>query len=428
MTELLSESQQKLLELASKCSVWYEEEKKKFPYHINIIRELHDNENAHSRILMQLLRYKDGDRYPILESFIHNMGTVGNIEPEIDITTPQITNERERIDGLIEEQHKYAIIVENKIWGAADQNNQIERYVHAVIRHGIPKEKIYVIYLTSDGSKEVSDWSLTDKAKGILQERFISMNYRYHILPWLKEDILPNCKVKEEFLHSAVHQYIDYLEDINGLHDYQKQAQKNTIKKIMKEMGIQPDGGVSTYYDLSKKLQDVNQLRDILSSQLDDLASVVISKFIDITKDYFDQSNNDFRCIINPKFNSGWCQVFDERWDSWIHLEWIPIGRDTFFEKSEYTLVLHLEGSIGKTFREMLSNNEEFVKLPGYTVKSGVTIFKKVFTTKDNVPFGFLSPDKQKEFLYGVYDDEEIQTVIRIVFETFEELRKDSNS
>lgn len=27
MTELLSESQQKLLELASKCSVWYEEEK-----------------------------------------------------------------------------------------------------------------------------------------------------------------------------------------------------------------------------------------------------------------------------------------------------------------------------------------------------------------------------------------------------------------
>ena len=46
MTELLSESQQKLLELASKCSVRYEEEKKKFPYHINIIHELHDNENA----------------------------------------------------------------------------------------------------------------------------------------------------------------------------------------------------------------------------------------------------------------------------------------------------------------------------------------------------------------------------------------------
>ena len=271
MTELLSESQQKLLELAGKCSVWYEEEKKKFPYHINIIRELHDNENAHSRILMQLLRYKDGDRYPILESFIHNMGTVGNIEPEIDVINPQITNERERIDGLIEETNKYAVIVENKIWGAADQNNQIERYVDAVIRHGIPEERIFVIYLTKDGLKLVSDWSLTEKTKGILKERFIPMNFKHHILPWLKEDVLPNCKMKEEFLHSAVHQYIDYLEDINGLHDYQKQAQKNTIKKILKEMGIQSDGGISTYYEISEKIQEINQLKDILSGQLDKL-------------------------------------------------------------------------------------------------------------------------------------------------------------
>ncbi len=426
MTELLSESQQKLLELASKCSVWYEEEKKKFPYHINIIRELHDNENAHSRILMQLLRYKDGDRYPILESFIQNMGTVGNIEPEIDINTPQITNERERIDGLIEETNKYAIIVENKIWGAADQNNQIERYVDAVIRHGIPEERIFVIYLTKDGLKLVSDWSLTEKTKEILQERFIPMNFKHHILPWLKEEVLPNCKMKEEFLHSAVHQYIDYLEDINGLHDYQKQAQKNTIKKILKEMGIQSDGGISTYYEISEKIQEINQLKDILSNQLDRLSSGVIQKFTDITKDYFSQPNIDFQCVINEHFNNNWCQVYDERWDSYIHLEWIPVSRDTFFEKTDYTLVLHLEGGIGKTFREMLSNNEEFMKLPGYTERNGVTLFKKVFTTKDNVPFGLLPPDKQKEFLYGVYDDEEIQTVIRIVFDTFEKMRNNN--
>lgn len=422
MTELLSESQQKLLELASKCSIWYEEEKEKFPYHINIISELHDNENAHSRILMQLLRYKDGDRYPILESFIQNMGTVGNIEPEIDINTPQITNERERIDGLIEETNKYAIIMENKIWGAADQNNQIERYVDAVIRHGIPEERIFVIYLTKDGLKLVSDWSLTEKTKGILQERFIPMNFKHHILPWLKEEVLPNCKMKEEFLHSAVHQYIDYLEDINGLHDYQKQAQKNTIKKILKEMGIQSDGGISTYYEISEKIQEINQLKDILSGQLDRLSSGVIQKFTDITKDYFSQPNIDFQCVINEHFNNNWCQVYDERWDSYIHLEWIPVSRDTFFVKTDYTLVLHLEGDIGKTFREMLSSNKEFVKLPGYTERNGVTLFKKVFTTKDNVPFGFLLPDKQKEFLYGVYEDEEIQTVIRIVFDTFEKL------
>ena len=68
-------------------------------------------------------------------------------------------------------------------------------------------------------------------------------------------------------------------------------------------MGIQPDGGVSTYYDLSKKLQDINQLRDILSSQLDNLVSVVIRNFTDFTEKYFVQANNDFQCEINEHFN-----------------------------------------------------------------------------------------------------------------------------
>ena len=33
-------------------------EKQKLPYHLNIIDELHINENAHSRILYKLLLYK----------------------------------------------------------------------------------------------------------------------------------------------------------------------------------------------------------------------------------------------------------------------------------------------------------------------------------------------------------------------------------
>jgi chromatin segregation and condensation protein Rec8/ScpA/Scc1 (kleisin family) len=45
--------------------------KKELPYNINVIDELHANENAHSRILCKLLQYKDSsDKYRILESLL----------------------------------------------------------------------------------------------------------------------------------------------------------------------------------------------------------------------------------------------------------------------------------------------------------------------------------------------------------------------
>ena len=49
----------------------YESEKLKLPYHLNIIDELHINENGHSRILAKLLQYKsENQQYDMLESII----------------------------------------------------------------------------------------------------------------------------------------------------------------------------------------------------------------------------------------------------------------------------------------------------------------------------------------------------------------------
>ena len=43
----------------------------KLPYHLNIIDELHINENGHSRILTKLLQYKsDRGKYDFLESLL----------------------------------------------------------------------------------------------------------------------------------------------------------------------------------------------------------------------------------------------------------------------------------------------------------------------------------------------------------------------
>ncbi|NHB69604.1 hypothetical protein [Perlabentimonas gracilis] len=49
----------------------YKDESEQLPYHINIIDELRANENAHSRILIKLLKFnKNKIDYPILKSFL----------------------------------------------------------------------------------------------------------------------------------------------------------------------------------------------------------------------------------------------------------------------------------------------------------------------------------------------------------------------
>ena len=136
-------------------------------YNANIITELHANENAHSRILRMFLQYDDGtEEYPILRKFIE-IPKVKDIISDIDFNKCIFRNEQERIDLLIENS-SHAIIIENKIYGAVDQESQLERYIECVINHGIEKSNIFVIYLTKDGEKTVDVNSFTQIAKDYL--------------------------------------------------------------------------------------------------------------------------------------------------------------------------------------------------------------------------------------------------------------------
>lgn len=55
-----------LLALADNYIKKRKEVKKKYPYHVNPIEELHANENANSRILCAMLRYQVDGEYKIL--------------------------------------------------------------------------------------------------------------------------------------------------------------------------------------------------------------------------------------------------------------------------------------------------------------------------------------------------------------------------
>ena len=95
----------------------YRNEKKKLPFHINIIDELRADENAHSRILAKFLMHKDliNNEHDILKSFIgyvvenYNKKNFQNIE----IKWPSVTVEKERIDLCIRDRN-YETAMENK--------------------------------------------------------------------------------------------------------------------------------------------------------------------------------------------------------------------------------------------------------------------------------------------------------------------------
>jgi len=237
MIELKTET---LIKIANDISELYKKEKSIVSYGANIVDELHAGENAHSRILRMLLQYKGGGKYPIYTSFLDMLSYHCQAMPHITISSPLFSNEEGRIDLLVKEwnsDYPYAIIIENKICDAGDQYHQIQRYIEFLIDEF--KKHIFVVYLTKDGEKVVSDDSLTKKAKEYLdvseesQGRYIPIDYKNHILPWLEHSVLPNLKVKESILISSVQLYIDYLKGMFGMRQKEQEI-TNKIYSIMK--------------------------------------------------------------------------------------------------------------------------------------------------------------------------------------------------
>ena len=234
------EEMKKLLELLKSFSNRYNELKSHLPYHVNVIDELHINENAHSRILCKLLLFRsDTGEYEILQSLIKYISRYNKAFDGIIIKSPEITQELERIDIWVKDKEGgYAIIFENKVYDANDQDAQIARYIQKTRGHKFKDEQIYIVYMPSISDYKPSEQTWIDEKEGNMKEKFkeryAKFSFEEGILPWLKENVLPNIRVKDGYLHTAVLQYIDYLE---GLFDKRTNNKKMNmeIKKILEE-------------------------------------------------------------------------------------------------------------------------------------------------------------------------------------------------
>ena len=303
-------------------------------YNANIITELHANENAHSRILRMFLQYDDGKKkYPILGQFL-DIPKVKQVFGNKEFKSPVFTNERERIDVLIEEPRSFAIIIENKINGAPDQDTQLERYIESVNGHNsISYDNIYAIYLTDNGEKTVGECSLTKKAKKKLNYngsadmgRFIPLNYRYDILPWLEKEVLPNCIEKEDLLISALKQYIDYLKCMFGI--IENEEQKILImEKLKKEIGISGND-LESVEKCFKTIEELECLKNrIVELKKDIVANAnwveeyIKKPFDDFLKKQNATSGSDYELVVSfESFNRFDIVVRSKNWEKYNFL------------------------------------------------------------------------------------------------------------
>lgn len=365
----------------------YKEEKSNLPYHINLIDELHADENAHSRILAKLLRYKEDNKYPFLKSFFTNLCGL-----DLIIEKPRVekVDSCGRIDIPIFDE-KYVVVIENKVTDkATDQNTdkggQLARYIETIHENfKKPFESIYVVYTPKYTREPMSECWVNKENHSYQSEfssRYFSMSYRDKIYPWLRDEILPNIADKDLYLQSAVQQYIDYLEGIFKLRKIDKNMNMKLQKFIKEELGIDdndPENGVEI---LSEKEQELNNALTQILELKNKYKIQIVKKSFENWKTLL-SNNYPEREVVGDTFK--------------IDKDYINIGVKFLLDKLDYVALIEWKKSTNKIYvgigrhyssqsKHMISedlqkilNNQQLVKPDDFWYGWKYTSFENAF-------------------------------------------------
>lgn len=400
------------LDLARELAEIREKERTRLPYSFNVVDELRANENAHTRVLIKLLSYTQKGEYPFLKTFFERVRSkCGDFD--IHISNPQIKFNSENIDGLIEDAWgAYSIIIENKIHFAADQDRQIERYYNIVKdRHKINRKHIYVIYLTLNGLKEVSSTSLPKSLKEELGKRFITMNYRDDILPWLEREVLPEIKITEKLLEYGISQYIDHLKGKLDIRESEKTIRDMMENIIREKLGIYTLPVIEQWRKVKESIENVESLSSYLQDVYDKISDNIISVWNDVTVKNFQEADDKEGHKVNNAINhGGFYQLFFNGVEDNIHFEWCPLNVDCLFDDGvlNYRMNLHVENDSNGVKLRRIRRNEYFIneaKKLGYVVPDTdncAAIYKDYQVSQ---PFAKMSETDRKSFLDDAYKE-----------------------
>lgn len=287
---------QSALDLAEGVAGTIAKNKHLVPYHLNLIDELHINENGHSRILYKLLEYRnpDGD-YIFLKSLLKYISKNCEAFEKICVTNPEITQELCRIDLWVRDKD-YAIIFENKVYNATDQEAQIARYIECTQSNGYPLDKIFVVYMPQMDDKDPVDDSWGEY-KEVFASRYVKFSFRDGVLPWLKSEVLPSIPDKDKLLKSAIEQYVDYLEGLFKQRESDKQLYIMIENYIKEKLGLNDDPFMNKK-KLDRKIEELDEVKQYLVNMIDDYKTQIFEQW----KQHFNRCFTQYRCELTNDF------------------------------------------------------------------------------------------------------------------------------
>lgn len=439
---------QKIIEVAERIEgSSHRASKGQNPY--NLFTAWKMNENEHTKMFLALMRYRDASgRYALLNSFLNRFAKgrdkrihYQNISDVNILFNPRYKNDTANsfIDGLITftaNNRRIAVIVENKIYDAPDQPNQISRYIeHMTKDEGVDVNNVWVFYMTGDGSKEVEEQSYGCDAGTDIGRRFVPLAYNSDIINWLKSDIL-EARIYPEALTSVVRSYVESLEKdlfAEGNFDNQRMDKlcnsvigHHNLKKVTMEQ-------CNTLYAFRKAVAEVrNQMReDIANGSAEDMHVVdnlyaivrkVIQKLEQLAFGVFEENT---ATLLNEHWkrelkkhggvrwtvahrgvggDNGFLQVrLGNEWGT-AYWEWIPANTSKMWTDTEYTLELHVEGNVAlaNECRNHLQNNAILLPKDAALGKDCTkTVLRyKIITAK---PIAKMKETELKDLLKSIY-------------------------
>ena len=235
----------------------------KRPYHFNALLELRHDEEDISRIVAGILRHKSVNGYDVLKDFV-NCFFGSELEELIEtpiIDTEVCVDNLKRIDILIREEGRYAIVIENKIWDAPEQPNQLANYLEGMQNRGYDSEHIYIAYLNGSGKCIPTDKSWTSQNGFSYQDDFITrfriINFNTTFLKWLEtSDAIRMAKDKS--FTDSVELFVDFLKHKMGIIKSENTMEQDVNNAIIDFLGL----GENRNYNIEMLNGKIGQVRE----------------------------------------------------------------------------------------------------------------------------------------------------------------------
>ena len=262
-------------------------------------------EVTHSAIISELLNPEGshGQGLAFVKVFVEslNLQDFDFSLDGVEVTTEMVTPNG-RIDIVISNGNKQAIIIENKIY-AGDQWKQLKRYDEYA------KSKYYnghkILYLTLYGSDP------NDEASK--EVNYLTISYRHHIIDWLLE--CRHIAIEKPLIRETLNQYIQHLKKLTNTIDMETDN-KNSIINLLIENYQATEKILNIQRDLEEHI-----VKNILFHALGEVAQEFDMHFeCEDPKRFFSKSALAW-FAIRPSQPSTWYIAFEFGAGDWRTLE-----------------------------------------------------------------------------------------------------------